>query len=432
LSAQHPTPKGHALFSSARSLLTSNGAVGLIDQLLVSAVNFLALLILARSTSVAELGYYALSMSIIYVALSVQDSLVTRPYVVRLLKQDHGAERHAGNALLFSIAVAAVVLVMGEFLAGIVALHVFDISLQPGIVMAGGVAMPFMLLREFARRHAFANQDNSSALRLDVVASGLIIALFLGLACFGKLNAFNAVLTQGFAAGLTALAWWVRRRRLFNFDRKSAIANAVSNWSVGKWFLISQVAIQLNSYANHWISMFALGAAETGSYVAALSIVALTNPLVFGLFNILMPRSVHTLHGSGAAALRRQVERDTIMISALMAAIVAVLVALGPWLLGVLYKDVHLVSNADSRTLLLLIGLSALWSTATGTVIIGLQSVERAKLAAALTLGVFIVGAIASILLIKDFGLIGAAGGRLLADVAGFIASWAVLRKVVR
>ena len=61
--------------------LLSNQLAGWLDQIIVSAASFVVLLILARSTGVANVGYYAVGLSILALAITVQDSLVTRPYV---------------------------------------------------------------------------------------------------------------------------------------------------------------------------------------------------------------------------------------------------------------------------------------------------------------------------------------------------------------
>ena len=160
------------------------------------------------------------------------------------------------------------------------------------LVIAVAMAIPPVLLREFGRRYSFAHLLTSQALIVDAAVTVSLIAILVGLAWAGHLKAFTAVLTLGFACGSCALTWLLFKRRAFDFDRKNAALTIRSSFELGKWLLLSQLALQMQGYATHWITMLAAGAVATGLYSACLSIVALANPFLFGYFNILTPRFV--------------------------------------------------------------------------------------------------------------------------------------------
>jgi O-antigen/teichoic acid export membrane protein len=418
------------LVAKLRRLVLSNSMIGLADQIVVSIVNFLSMLIVARATSAQELGYYALATSIIFIAMSAQDSLVTRPYAVRVLKQVSTARTHAGSALILSFVLAVVVQFLGDIFGGLFYLGAVKFDLPPGLILAGSAVVPFMLVREFARRHSYANLDNLSALKLSLAGGIATILSYLALIHFGQMTAFAAIILQGVGALIATLLWWRKKRIHFDFNRRATFENLFDNWSLSKWFLVSQLGLQLNGYANHWITLAFLGASATGGYVAVLSIISLTNPLVFGLYNILMPKSVHTLHQDGVTALRRQVHRDVAMMAGLMAAIVLALIIFGPWLFHALYGVLDFENAIDVRQVLVVLGVSVLFSAASGVIIIGLQSAERVKRAAYLTTGIFVLGALASSLLIPHYGIMGAAYGRLIGELIGFATCWIVFHRL--
>ena len=81
-------------------MIASNHLASWIDQAIVSATNFLIVVALARWAGVADLGYYAIAFTILTMAVSAQDSLVTKPYAVQLFKPPGG--RGSSPCLWFS------------------------------------------------------------------------------------------------------------------------------------------------------------------------------------------------------------------------------------------------------------------------------------------------------------------------------------------
>ncbi len=56
--------------------------LALTDQLIVSGTNFVTLLLLGRLAGQQELGLFALVMTVYYLMLAVQESLITVPYTI--------------------------------------------------------------------------------------------------------------------------------------------------------------------------------------------------------------------------------------------------------------------------------------------------------------------------------------------------------------
>ncbi len=78
LPATHERRKKPAVFSGA---LYRKGALSLVDQGVVSATNFLTMILLGR-TATQELGEYQLGFSIALLAMCVQNALITSPYTL--------------------------------------------------------------------------------------------------------------------------------------------------------------------------------------------------------------------------------------------------------------------------------------------------------------------------------------------------------------
>src|SRR5205085_9544814 len=76
-----------------------------------------------------------------------------------------------------------------------------------GIAWAVVGVIPFVLIREFGRRYAFARLQMAQALILDVAVAAIQLAALAWLGWSGGLTAVTACIALGGACGLTALAW---------------------------------------------------------------------------------------------------------------------------------------------------------------------------------------------------------------------------------
>jgi O-antigen/teichoic acid export membrane protein len=389
--------------------------LGLFDQVVVSAMNFLALIIVARNSELKEVGLYVLAMSILVVLISLQDSVVTRPYAVRLLKPAGSTTEHAGSALLLTLILVAIV-----FACTVIFGFAFQIGDVPFTfpITIGAVAIA-ILVREFARRHAFSAYVAERALKLDLLSSAVSLVALFALATRGVLTAQTALLSLGLGSTLAVGLWWLRHAREFSFSRISFAETTKQNWLLGKWFSIGQIAMQFQGYANHWLILVLLGAAATGIYGEAMSVVALANPFIYGVLNLLMPKSVRKLHHEGRASLLRQTRIDMAGIGFLMSLFVLVIIFFGKGLLDLFYHQPDL--HPSVATVMTLLALGSLVGAVGAPLTISMQSEERGHELAAVAIACLIFAIASSALLISWYGMIGAGWAFLLTEAFSFI-----------
>lgn len=405
-----------------RRFLFSNQFASWAGQGIVSATNFAILIILAHWARVEDVGFYALGYSILALAMVAQDSLVTRPYAIQMFKPPGGPEAHAYGTLVVA---ALMAVATGLVLAGasvIMRMSGAEPALT-GVVLMLAAAAPLALTREFARRFSFANLQMHQALVLDVAASALIVALLLALALTGRLDAPMAFAAIGGAGSLCALVWFMARRSFFRAMPGAVMQTARQSWAFGKWLLASQITLQVQGYAAHWITALVAGVAATGVYSACLSIVSLSNPFLFGLFNLLTPKFVRILRDEGPRGLRREAFRDALVIGAIMGAFTLVLYLGGGFLLADLFPGKDFAGGTDVLSILALSSaVSALGAPAT----IALSASERGRAIAALSFGACVFGSAVVWLLLPRWGLPGAAFGMLATECLGTLARWAL------
>lgn len=421
MTAELVEPAGRIL-TALRKLSASNQIASWAGQGLVSAVNFVVLVVLARFAGVAELGYYSVGFSIVVMAMVAQDSLVTRPYAIQMFKQPDGPAAHAYGTLVFGV-LLSLLMSVGLGICGALMLALDFSTDLAGLCLVLAMITPLALARDFARRFSFANLRMREALVLDAGASFLLLMCLSLLAWQGMLSASTALAAIGVAGVLSAGCWLMSNRHAFQRVAGATRKAARQSWSLGKWLLSSQLFLQMQGYAVHWITLIVAGAAATGVYVACLSIVALSNPFLYGLFNAFTPQFVRTLKDHGRVALRRAAFRGALVIGAIMGAFALILGAGGGLLVPLLYPDLDF--TGEGRVLFLLAiaaAIAALGAPAT----IALSALERGRAIAVLSIVICCAGAVTVWLLLLEWGLVGAAMGILATETLGTIARWSL------
>ena len=413
-------------FGRLWKILSGDRACSWADQAAVSLANFIALILIARWGGASEVGIYAVGYSVIAMVLTVQESMITRPYSIHLYHPHGRATEHAFSSLVMSAILSAAVTVG----LGACSLALMGFSAEVArIGWALAVAAPFVLLREFARRFCFAHLKVVDALVLDVLVAALNIAILCSLAAMGRLSAATAFLSIGASCGVGGFAWLYVARSHFepSFKHLSAIFRQSS--SIGKWVLFSHLTAHAQGYSSHWLIMSVMGAAATGIYAACLSIVAFANPLIYGFCNILTPRFVRTLQNEGMAGLKLQAARDTLVLVSVMALFCAAVAIGGDQAMRLLYAGSEYQGHA---VLLNVLALACLAAAAGMPACTAMTSAQRAGLSAGIT-AASALGTVAVVWwCLTHWGLLGAAYGMLVSEAVGSLARWAAFAMMKR
>ena len=426
--ARAPQPEGSRSLWAVkfRQVLASDQILAWADQGLVSGLSFVVIGVLAWGADLAELGVYALCASIVALGLATQDALVTRPYVLRQSRLPAREEEHSSDALLLSLTLSvAGALVIGA--AG--ALAVISEALQArwtAVIGVLAIALPPIMAREFVRRRAFAGLKFRQAFLLDVAVVGLNLVLLGLLAWLGRLNAASALGIQALSCGVCAgvcLALQLNGNAV-HLSRFRAAWNA--SWTTGRWLFSTQVALQVQGYASHWLSLVLLGAASTGIYTACATLVSVVNPVLYGCLNLIVPRSARAFARQGGVGVRRQAGKDAALLGALTGGFCLLLVVAGESLIGRL-----LPGAAGNGALLAVLALTCFAGSLGVPAAVALTSADRASLVTLAS----VFGAVCNLglafWLIPSFGLVGAAYAALITESAGSVARWTALFTLV-
>ncbi|MDP1866360.1 MAG: polysaccharide biosynthesis C-terminal domain-containing protein [Bradyrhizobium sp.] len=412
------------LAARLRRLTLSNTTLAFADQCAVSGQAFLTLLLMGAFADLAQVGAFAVALSIIAIALAIQDAAITRPYTVQLHTPIGSVRRHLIASLRLSLVLAGLAFV-AVFGFGIAIIAVGGLS-DGQVVMALAVALPGALLREFGRRVSFAHERSIEAVLIDAPVVCLGLAGIVGLAVTGQLTATTGLIVlaaTNFAAGLC----WLVAKGLGRAGGKIPTAQvAASSWTMGRWLILYQLAMQAQSYTTHWLALLVLGASATGVYAACLSIVAFANPMLYGLFNIMIPKSARVFRQTGNHGVIRRALRDGAVLVGLMLGFCVLIALFGQKVMAALYP-----AAGDTRHLLIVIAVGSLMAAAGAPAAIALASANKAANLALVTCLTALINLAIILLLLPTGGLLGAAYGTLIAEFVGAAGRWIALYHAV-
>ena len=375
-----PGEASPALAPGIASLVSANaskqvvpiGAFAIFDQAVVSGTNFLTTLIIARTCSQNELGVYSLAWTVVLFLAAAQGNLISVPYTVYCHRRSGEAlAGYAGSTLAHQLitSVAAMACLLGLNL--LLWMGIGPAGVGPAAWVLLGV-IPFLLLREFARRFTFAHLALTTAIAIDVVVAVLQVGGLLALGQFQMLSAAAAYGAMGAACAVACLCWWSLNGQPLRFSRQRFVEDWRGNWSFGKWALTSQLT-GLAFYLLPWILAAVHGEAETGELAACSTLVGLSNLFVIGLNNLLMPKAAQAFSQWGQHALCGVLRKAMLWFVAVLGSLCLAVLFAGDLLAGTIYGPEY----GDTGLLVFMLALATFTDALGLTASTGLWAMDR-------------------------------------------------------
>lgn len=407
-------------------VLSSDYALSLADQAIVSGTSFVTTVLVARYGNAGELGVYAVGISLLITLMALHDSLILQPYTIQRHSVAVSTKDHIGACLILSF------LFSGLCLFGLALLSSGVLEWRgasDGIIMTFTVAaaVPFVMTREFVRRVAIARLEMRRAIILDVIVSVTQLGVLGWLSWIDHMSAVTACIALAAASGVATVAslYWGRMEFALRTEHVPEIFGQA--WSLGKWLVLGRITVQVQGVITYWITIIVAGAAVTGVYAACVSVVNVINPVLFALTNVMVPKLVLSWKSGGVVELRQATWRNTLLISAIMIPFVLAIALGGDFIMRYVYGGDDFAGQSLTLTLLALAALAAALGMPPSS---ALATMERPR-------AIVVVGALSAILcaasvavFLDKWGLQGAACGLVLANVVGAAGRWILLLRV--
>jgi O-antigen/teichoic acid export membrane protein len=256
----------------------------LTGQGLQSAANFLIGALIGRFASVSALGEYALGMTVVTLAASFADALVSTPFTYAVIQRKSLRAQHAafGTALLATLALG----LAGGLVFGAVS------TVLPGLaslIPALPVAMLLSLTRELMRRRYYAYAEPGRALMSDVVTVVTQLAVIGWLIHAHRFDPAAAFWAVAVSCGLAMVVGMLDLRDHIQVQRHLLLPYIRRFVRYGRWLAIGGLCQMVALQSFSWFLFLTSDARATGAFTACVAISSLPNPLLIGLTNYARP-----------------------------------------------------------------------------------------------------------------------------------------------
>ncbi len=285
-------------------------AAGLLDQALVSSANFALNVLLARALPSAQYGVIAVAMSLLIFLNTLHQALVIYPTSLRVTV---APPRRQG----YLLTVGAMLTLM----LGLVSLPAIFVGLAScGAVEAFlpiALALVLWQLHEVVRRSFLARGLVPAMLAVDAVR---YVGALGGAALLPPrltIEAVFALIAASSACGAVPLV--PPALRLFRIAARNLRREMALHWRVAAPVLGANVLAVFSTQWLLWLLAWHQKPDDAAALVALTNIVAISNPVMFGLENILVPEIVRKQQALRFADLLRLLRRRALACAALVA-----------------------------------------------------------------------------------------------------------------
>ena len=386
------------------------------DQAIVSGATFVSSVLVGRVAGATELGTFALGMSLVYVAMSIQDATISSSYIIHSRLLDERTRReYAGSTLLQSLVLAALTsMLVTAVMLGLE--RTWEGTRLVGLAAVGVLIGPTILGRQFARKMAFAERDVGRALLLDGVAAVLQVGGLIALATLGGLDSLTAFLTTILACGVAASIWWIQARQEILIGLGNCQRDLARTLTQGKWILAGRLVSSSHRYSAMWLVGVLSQPQDVGVLAAAMSIVAASNIIIFGLGNVVEPLVAQAYSQDGARAVKQIEAPITAALTLLMGIFALVMYLVGGEIMGWFYAGAEFQNQTGTVTVLAV----ALWAESVSLLAgFSLRVLHRAELNLRANVLAAVTTLVLAVPLVSAAGILGAAYAILGGQLAG-------------
>jgi O-antigen/teichoic acid export membrane protein len=317
--------------------MTKFTTVAVVDQAVSSSTSLITGVIIGRTCSAEEFGYYMLALSLVLIAGNLQNTLILTPYMIYgpRLKTEELREYNGSTMVhLWFLSAFSILVLCGACLFVFLGLGPRELS---RVFWALTPVIAFILFKEYVRRICHANFRFRAALILDSILLVIQTAGLLLLVHFNLLDAIHAFWMIGLACLLASAGWFIGNRTEFHIRSEKILPDLKVNWSLGRWVFASGLLYALSVNFYPWILTVFHGPAATGIWAACIGLVGLSNPLLVGFQNIIGPSISRSFAEYGETSLQLRSQKITFVIAGILVFLCLFILVYGGFFLGFLY-----------------------------------------------------------------------------------------------
>lgn len=298
---------GRRLISLSKILAGSGareGYLAAIDQAIISAANFLATLILARSISPTELGVYGVGFTALRLVRSVQEGLVIQPLnVFGPGMEEEKFKRYATSSSIIQLLLALTSAGAAAGIGWILTIQGNDTA-GPA-VFSLWFAFLWWQMQEHIRRMLYTRGKVFLATLNSAVANGVRLSVMFWWAYQDTLSGTAGLYAIGWGSLIALLPGVFSTRQAWTLKPERFLDTFKRNWSFGRWMLGGSLANWLAVEFYPVLTAGMISFAAAGAYRALQNLVAPIHLLLRATDTFLTPRAAKLFEQNGKKALGR-------------------------------------------------------------------------------------------------------------------------------
>jgi O-antigen/teichoic acid export membrane protein len=299
----------------SKSSLIFKSGIASIDQAVLSFLNFFISILLIKTITKVEYGYYNYAFAISLFLLSIQNAIVNAPLAV-LFASKRGAQKQNYCAALFYGQFIGILPAVCIALAGLFVMQFWQLdAAQTAVAAAVSFAAIGLFFREFLRAYYFADENPLRVLKLDIFYAVVFLILLAICYLIFKINVAVVFISMGISS--IFIGFFYLRSTGWRYRLQSIKESYKENWNFGRWILFGVIVTHVQSYSYLYL-MGALIGSEAVAEVSASRL--LLRPLVLAMIGW---KKIAVPHGS---RLREQQRLDLFLKQQLIASLIFVFI----------------------------------------------------------------------------------------------------------
>lgn len=324
--------------------------LALLDQALVSAVNFGTGILTARYLGAEEFGRYVLAFMVVTAANIFQQSLVLDPMLSIGSKKDgETAELYFSAVILHQLGlclVSSVTIFVGAWGVGLI-FPTWDLGSLSLPMVAAAIGFQF---QELLRRLFFARHRIGMAIINDGLRYGTqIVAIFFLLRwAGGRATGSDVLFIIAATSGLAVIHGFLNFGK-WKWKRHAVASATAENWRYSKWLIASSGLRTFNTIVFTSAAGYLYGATAAGELRAGQNLVAFIHIFYLGLENFALVKAAHAFGRYGVEALRSVVTKLAVVGGGIILASLGLVCLYAERILALLYGDryLHITNLVD-------------------------------------------------------------------------------------
>jgi O-antigen/teichoic acid export membrane protein len=205
------------------------------------------------------------------------------------------------------------------------------------------------------------------------------------------------------------------------------ILDLLRNWSFGKWVFAGNLSLLVATQLYPWFLTSIYGSATTGIFAACWTIASLVNPVLFGIGNILGPKTARA-YASGINKLEKLIFYLTISLIIFMAIFCSTIYLMGEFAITTVYG----LSYKGNWELLLLLSLGITLAAISMGYDYGIWVMEYPNINFKINLLSLFITLTLGLYLVSSFGLLGTGYGFIMGNATSSALRYFYFKRIVK